>query len=125
MRLLANGLSTAVTTLAGSTAVLPGGTTASVYGAQQTVVVEKIVVMCGGTTIAPASSGGLVNFRYGDSSGSGNTTLVICPQPNFVGGTPAPFQFELDGLGIQCRWFEAVTMTTCAGGVGVYVFGKE
>lgn len=85
--------------------------------------IDKVTVQCGGTTIAPAGTDGLVSLRYGDSSDVGVTTMTVCPQPNFVGGAPAPFQFELSDLNINTKWFQAITRTTCAGGVGVYIYG--
>lgn len=118
MKLLTNGFTTAATTLAGTTAV---GTT----GAQASRRIDKVVVQCGGTTIAPAGTDGLVSLRYGHSSGSILSTMTICPQPFSVGsGGQGPFQMELSDLGIRCKWFEAVTNTTCEGGVGVFIFGE-
>lgn len=121
MKLLKTEFTTAASTIAGST---KGLTTVVAYGAQHYYNVDKIVVMTGGTTIAPDGTDGLVGFRYGDSSGQTHTTIAVCPQPLYVGGAPGGIQqVSLEGLGIRCKWFEAVTRTTCAGGVGVFIFG--
>ena len=127
MRLLANGFTTAVSTLAGSTAGAGGASTAGTgtYGAGHGLRVQKVSVMSGGTSVAPDGTDGLVGFRYGDSSNAILSTITVCPQPLVVGGAPVGvFQVELDGLDIRCNWFEAITRTTCAGGVGVYIFGE-
>lgn len=123
-RLLANGFTTAASTLAGSTKISAVYSSASKYQAQKVFVIDKITVQVGGTTVAPDGEDGLVSLRYGDSSDAVMTTMTVCPQPFRVGGGPTPFQMELSDLGIKTKWFEFITRTTCEGGVGVYCFGQ-
>ena len=123
-RLLTNGFTTAASTLAGSTKISAVYSSDVKYQAQKILTIEKITVHCGGTTIAPAGTDGLVSLRYGDSSDVVMTTMTVCPQPFAVGsGGLGPFQMELSDLNIQTKWFEFITRTTCEGGVGVYCFG--
>ena len=129
MRLLKNGWSTAETTMAGTTAgggeaVVAGSGT---YGAGKGLRVEKIVAFCGGSTVAPNTSGGL-HFRYGESSNSILSTLVILPMGGGGALTSAAavsyFSISLEGLNIQCNWFEAASQEAAAGGWGCFIFGE-
>lgn len=124
MRLLTNGYTTAASTLAGSTKIGPN-TTQGGYGVVN-FVIDKITVLTGGTSVAPAGTDGLVSLRYGKSSEHTMTTMTVCPQPQCTGGAALGItQVDLGpGLRIKTQWFEAITRTTAAGGVGVYIFGE-
>jgi hypothetical protein len=116
MKLLGNGYTTAETTFAGT---IVGGTTASAYGAQASMKVEKIVAFTGGSSVAPNTSGG-ITFRYGKSSNNIYSTLVILPAP---ASTLAALDIEINGLALQCSWFEAVSHEAASGGWGIIVMG--
>ena len=129
MKLLADGWSTAETTLVGTTAGFGGGGSSGtgVYGVGHGLRVKKIVAFTGGSTVAPNTSGGL-HFRYGDSSDVVQDTLVILPM---MGGgaltsaaTVPPFTITLEDLDIRCNWFEALSQEAAAGGWGIFVFGE-
>ena len=119
MKLLGSGFTTAETTFAGTTSG------SSLYGASRSLVVRKVVVMSGGSTVA-ANSSGLVNVVFGMSGGAPESTLTF-PTPKFAdassGGSAAPAQWEVDGLAIKCGWFEARTNEANNGGVSVFVLG--
>ena len=125
MRLLTNGFTTAATTLAGSTALGSVYSSDRMFAAPKEFTIEKVTVHVGGTSVAPAGTDGLVSLRYGDSSDVAVTTMTICPQPQCTGGAAQGIQVaELSDLGIKAKWFQAITRTTAAGGVGVYIFGE-
>lgn len=125
MRLLGNGFTTAATTFAGTTAgaqeAFSGG---SVVGSKG-MIIRKIVAFAGGTTAAAGSSG-LIKFRYGQSSGSVVSTLIILASAHndaltsvTAGGAQS---IVLDGLNIDASWFDA-DATVISAGVGIFVFG--
>ena len=112
MRLLANGRTTAETTLVGTTA---GASSFAGGGGAGGLRVRKIVAY-GASSVAENTSGGM-NFVYGDSSGDTNTTLTILPGPTSVATV-----VTLDGLDIYTQFFEARTNEAGAGGYGIFVF---
>ena len=118
MKLLASGFVQTETTLAARQA-------STSYGASRSMVVRKVVVMSGGSTVAPNSSG-LVNVVFGMSSGALESTLTF-PTPRFGDASSvtaaAPAQWDLDGLSIQCGFVEARTNEANAGGVAVFILG--
>ena len=118
MKLLASGFSTAETTFASRQA-------STGYGAGKSMTVRRVVAMCGGTTVAANSSGG-VNVVFGMSSDAPESTLTF-PTPKSAdatsGGSAAAAQWELEGLSIQCGWLEARTNEAAHGGWSVFVFG--
>src|SRR3990167_6603727 len=119
MRLLGRGFTTAETTIAGTTSG------SSQYGDGKSMVVRKVVAMCGGTTVAANSSGGM-NVAFGMSSAFPESTLTF-PTPKSAdatsGGSAAAAQWELEGLSIQCGWLEARTNEAAHGGWSVFIFG--
>ena len=128
MKLLANGWSTAETTLAGTTAGAGGASSAGgTYGTGKQLRVQKIVAFTGGSTVAPNTSGGL-HFRYGDSSDNIRSTFVVLPMGGGGALTSAAavpqFSITLDDLNIQCNWFEAASQEGAAGGWGIFVMGE-
>ena len=130
-RLLISGFTTAEATIVTSTAIIGGAGGPDSSGVQRRVTaIEKLVVVCGGTTKTANSSGGL-KFSYGDSSDVLMSTLVF-PTP-FAGNytsaqTPpmgtGPMVVTLDELGIRCRAFKAMTNETAHGGWSIFVFEK-
>ncbi len=131
MKLLGNGYIATETTMAGTTAGGGEAAGAGTYGAGSGgFTIRRITAFCGGTTVVPNSSGGIM-FRYGDSSDTILSTMIVLPYP-YTGSvtsaaTPphlgAPLSVTLDGLNIQCNWFEAETNEAAPGGWGIFVFG--
>ena len=118
MKLLASGFVQTETTFASRQA-------STGYGGSKSLVVRKVVVMSGGSTVASNSSG-LVNVVFGMSSDAPESTLTF-PTPKFGDAssapTAAPAQWEIDGLSIKCGWFEARANEANAGGISVFVLG--
>ena len=89
------------------------------------MVVRRVVAMCGGTSVAANSSGGM-NVVFGMSSDAPESTLTF-PTPKSGDATSAvsaaAVQWELEGLSIQCGWLEARTNEAAHGGWSVFVFG--
>ena len=119
MRLLGRGFTTAETTIAGTTSG------SSQYGDGKSMVVRKVIAMCGGTTVAANSSGGM-NVVFGMSSAFPESTLTF-PTPKSGDASSAvsaaPAQWELDGLAIRCGWFDARTNEAAGGGWSIFIFG--
>jgi hypothetical protein len=115
MRLLASGFTTAETTIAGTTA---GG--GEVFGAAaqigKSMTIRKVTAF-GASSVAENTSGGM-KLVTGNSSDSPVSTFVILPGP-----TSGGISVTLDGLSIECSWFDVFTNEAGAGGYGVYVFG--
>src|SRR3990167_3203831 len=99
MKLLASGFSTAETTFASRQA-------STGYGAGKSMTVRRVVAMCGGTTVAANSSGGM-NVVFGMSSAFPESTLTF-PTPKSGDATSAvsaaAAQWGLDGLVLRCGW---------------------
>ena len=129
-RLLISGFTTAESTFVTSTAILGIHGSAGGTVGKAVVAIEKLVVVCGGTTKTANSSGGL-KLMYGESSGVLASTLVI-PTP-FAGNytsaqTPpmgtAPLVITLDELGIRCKAFKVAINEDSHGGWSAFVFEK-
>ena len=98
----------------------------SVAGGNRQFEIDKIVVVCGGSTVAANSSGG-IKFVYGESSGNPLSTLVFPTPKNgdaSSAASAAPFSVELSGLQIQANWFEFATNEAAAGGWSIFAWGK-
>jgi hypothetical protein len=127
MRLLKNAFSTAETTMAGTTAGAGGVGSSGTYGAGKGFKIQRITAFCGGTTVAPNTSGG-ISLQYGESSDYITSTMVVLPYPcgsdissQNQGG---PVSVTLDGLDIRCNWFQALTHEAAPGGWGIFVIGE-
>ena len=120
MRLLKHGFTQSESTLAGITSG-----TGQAYGDSKGLVVRKVVVMSGGSTVASNSSG-LANVVFGQSSDAPESTLTF-PTPRFGDASSAtaaaPAQWTLDGLAVRCRWFEVRANEANAGGISAFIFG--
>ena len=114
MRLISNGVTTAVSTLASRGGFGGVSTAAASVGSQGGLRIEALQVT-GDSSVADTVG---IKFRYGASSNS-FTTIVVCPANSSV------LNVRLDGLGITAAAFEWATPTT-AGGVGwsVFTYGK-
>jgi len=131
MKLLKSKYVVLETTFAGTTGGGGGIGSTGTYGAGYGFLIQKITAFCGGTTVAPNSSGGIM-FRYGDSSNAILSTMIVLPYP--YTGFPtseakpphigAPLSVTLEGLNIKCNWFEAATNEDAPGGWGISVMGK-
>ena len=113
-RLIASGFTTAETTFGGAAQPLQSSLGSGSAGGLH---VKKIVAF-GASSVAENTSGG-INFVYGNSSGSPESTLTIMGGP-----TSNATVVTLDGLDIRCRFFDFRTNEAGAGGYGIFVFGE-
>jgi len=128
MRLLGSGYVVTETTFAGTTAGAGGASTGSgTYAPGKGFKIQKVVAFCGGSTVAANSSGG-IQLTVGQSSGATESTYVVLPFPKYAdassAASAAPMSVELEGLNIQCNWFEARTNEAASGGWGIFVMGE-
>lgn len=126
MRLLAHGFSTAETTLVTSTAIAGTVSAAGSAGGKGTFKITKVTIFCGGTTVAPNTSGG-IKLNYGDSSASMASTIVF---PTPVGGaisSAVPVSvasWEVSDLNIHTNCFKVANNEAATGGWTAFVFGE-
>ncbi len=126
MRLLGSGFSVTESTFAGTTAGAQEQGFTAVIG-HKGMKVQKITAFCGGSSVAANTSGG-IKFLYGQSSDAVTSTIIVLPTPQSANaissaGVVTGMSVTLDGLNIDCSWFEAETNEAAAGGWGIFVFG--
>lgn len=125
MRLLGSGFSTAATSFAGTTGG-SAGTFDSAAPQGKGMRIQRVVAACGGTTAAPQSVAGM-SLTYGISSEATIASLPILVAPSMGAmssvSPQAAFTQTIDGLNIECNWFEVKTDIAAQGGWSVFVMG--